>query len=184
VIQLPTLVAIAEITRSGKGPRHKEIVELVPFSKGRVSQHLQTLKDEDLVKESDKGNYLINKDSLWNHFTTFFDENLRQDDNPSLPNLNQIKRHITANEDRYYDKLRDGFEQHLLEALANARQKPRIQTLRDVFRDVERSIHDYAWLNADDTDLLALSLTTYREPPYDTNDDATKAMQRVKEELL
>jgi DNA-binding transcriptional regulator GbsR (MarR family) len=184
VIQLPTFVALAEITQSSRGSRHKEIVELVPFSKGRVSQHLQTLKDEDLVKESESGNYMIDKDALWNCFTTFFDENLRQDENPSLPNLNQVRRHITGKEDEYYGKLRDHFEQYLLGTLANARQKPRIQTLRDVFRDVERSIHDYAWLNADDTELLALSLTTYQEPPYETNEEATKAMQRVKEELL
>ena len=98
--------------------------------------------------------------------------------------MNALKRHVAANEDQYCELVRNHFENHLLESLASARQNPRIKRLADVFRDVERSIHDYAWLNADNVELLALSLTTYHKPPYDTNDEAPNAMRRVEEELL
>ena len=127
--------AVADLQRSDDPPIQKDLVEILPMTKGAVSQNCSRLVEESLLLEND-GRYHVDTDRLLDDYREHFEEYLRRE-----PQSDFFEQEVTeANQTRTRMK-RSGaeyFESNLLEdilitSLVSSLRKNNIQTLREVF---------------------------------------------------
>jgi len=147
--QTDIVAAIAKLQfRDGTAPRQSDLDELLPVSKGAISNNCRKLVETDLVRETDARRYEIVEAELLALYREHVDRYLARESKS-----NRFADEVAAyNETRTATKrgLRDAFEGNglllnvLVAALVDALDDSRIQTVREVMLHADQLVRSAA----------------------------------------
>jgi DNA-binding MarR family transcriptional regulator len=149
--QTDIVAAIAKLQfRDGNPPRQSDIDELLPVSKGAISNNCKKLVETDLVRETNESRYRIDEAELLALYREHVDRYLARE---SESGLDWFANEVAAyNETRTSAKrgLRSTFKDNdllldvLVAALVDALDDSRIQTIREVMLHADQLVRSAA----------------------------------------
>lgn len=172
--QVKVLSAISSLRKDDKPSKQKDIVESTALTKGAVSNNCKKLLDDGILDQEDD-NYSVNRERLLEYYRTHFEDYLRRREIPSnFEFYNDIRTSTKKRIGEIFDgKIGELLNALLQDILPSAREDGQINTLRDLFNQIDCMIGKIAedvYLSQEsvpfENDLMRMAVVMDRTPEF------------------